>query len=110
MEFLNQWALPILIVSGEASFHAPFDHCTTQYLSQAGVQNTFVALSKVGIRGNGHFLQLEKNSLEIARLVANWLESQLDKNAQRVRNFPMVGRTSAANSRPAQAGSSPSNK
>ena len=28
--------IPILILSGEASFHAPFDHCTSQYLNQAG--------------------------------------------------------------------------
>jgi pimeloyl-ACP methyl ester carboxylesterase len=101
----NLRAIPIVILTSEASFHAPFDHCTAQYLSQAGVQNTFIQLSKIGIHGNGHFLQLEKNSLQIARLVANWLEDHLDKKAQRVRNGPTTARTSA-NSRSAKDGSS----
>ena len=105
----NLRGIPIVILTSEASFHAPFDHCTAQYLSQAGVQNTFIQLSKIGIHGNGHFLQLEKNSLQIARVVANWLEDNLDKKTQRIRKGLVVGRTSA-NSRSTQDGSSPSNK
>ena len=34
----------ILIVSSEASFHAPWDHCTSKYLTQAGVANQHVRL------------------------------------------------------------------
>ena len=68
--------IPILILSGEASFHAPLITAHRSISNQAGVEHTFVQLAKVGIRGgNGHFLQLEKNSLQIARLVANWLDS-----------------------------------
>jgi hypothetical protein len=98
-----------VILTSEASFHAPFDHCTAQYLSQAGVENTFIQLGKIGIHGNGHFLQLEKNSLQIARVIANWLENNLDKKTQPVRKGLIVGRTSA-NSKSTQNGSSPSNK
>ena len=32
---------PVAIVTGEASFHAPYEHCTTKYLKQAGVQPTW---------------------------------------------------------------------
>ena len=46
--------IPILIVPGEASYHAPYDHCTAKWLDQAGVKNTFVRLADRGIHGNGH--------------------------------------------------------
>jgi len=64
---------PVLIVTGEASYHAVYDHCTAQYLGEAGVPVTFVRLEDRGIRGNGHMLMLEKNNLEIAALIADWL-------------------------------------
>jgi pimeloyl-ACP methyl ester carboxylesterase len=64
---------PVLLLTGEASYHAVYDHCTARYLSDAGVPVTFIRLEDRGIRGNGHMLMLEKNSLEIAGLVAGWL-------------------------------------
>ena len=70
--------VPILIVSGEASFHAPWDHCTSKYLTQAGVANEHVRLEDHGIHGTGHMMMLEKNSLEIAQLIARWLERHVD--------------------------------
>ena len=30
--------VPILIVTSEASYHAPYDHCTSKYLTQARCQ------------------------------------------------------------------------
>ena len=63
---------PILIVVSEASYHAPYDHCTSQFLSQAGVANDFVRLADVDIRGNGHMMMLEKNNLEIAAFLDGW--------------------------------------
>jgi len=71
--------VPILIVSGEASFHAPWDHCTAKYLTQAGVANQHVRLEEHGIHGTGHMMMLEKNSLEIAQLIARWLERHVEK-------------------------------
>jgi pimeloyl-ACP methyl ester carboxylesterase len=64
--------IPILILTSEASYHAPYDHCTAKYLDQAGVKNSFVRLTDHGIRGNGHMMMLEKNSLEIAALLRQW--------------------------------------
>lgn len=76
----NLGSIPILIVSGEGSFHAPWDHCTSKYLTQAGVANQHVRLEDHGIRGTGHMMMLEKNSLEIAQLIARWLERHVEKN------------------------------
>jgi len=68
----NLKGIPILIVTAEASYHAPYDHCTSLFLKQAGVAHTFVRLADVGIRGNGHMVMLEKNSLEIAAFLDQW--------------------------------------
>src|SRR5262249_33518677 len=64
--------IPILIVTSESSYHAPYDHCTAKWLDQAGVKHTFVRLPSVGIRGNGHMMMLEKNNLEIAAFLRKW--------------------------------------
>ena len=68
----NLKGIPILIVVSEASYHAPYDHCTAKFLAQAGVPNTFVRLPQIGIRGNGHMMMLEKNNLEIAAFLTQW--------------------------------------
>ena len=68
----NLKGIPILILTSEASYHAPYDHCTARYLAQAGVKNTFLRLPERGIRGNGHMMMLEKNNLEIAALLRDW--------------------------------------
>jgi pimeloyl-ACP methyl ester carboxylesterase len=64
---------PIVIVTGEASFHAPYEHCTVKYLEQAGVHPTWMDLGRQGIHGNGHMMMLEKNSDQIAELIVQWL-------------------------------------
>ena len=65
---------PILIVTSEASYHAPYDHCTVNYLAQAGVKSTHLRLPDAGIHGNGHMMMLEKNSDAIAKAMADWLD------------------------------------
>ena len=71
--------IPVLVVEGEASYHAPYDHCTVKYLRQAGVMKTFyIRLAEVGIRGNGHMMMLELNNAEIAELAANWLDQVIE--------------------------------
>jgi pimeloyl-ACP methyl ester carboxylesterase len=73
----NLKGIPILIVTGEASYHAPYDHCTSQFLRQAGVEHDFVRLADVGILGNGHMMMLEKNNLEISRYLRGWVEARI---------------------------------
>jgi hypothetical protein len=43
------------------------------FLKQAGVDNDFIPLPDIGIHGNSHYLMLEKNSMQIAGVVADWL-------------------------------------
>lgn len=69
--------IPILIVTAEASYHAPYDHCTSRFLAQAGVEHDYVRLADAGIRGNGHMMMLEKNNLEIAEYFRGWLRGKL---------------------------------
>jgi pimeloyl-ACP methyl ester carboxylesterase len=64
---------PIVIVTGEASFHAPYEHCTIRYLEQGGVHPTWMDLGRQGVHGNGHMMMLEKNSDQIADLIVQWL-------------------------------------
>jgi pimeloyl-ACP methyl ester carboxylesterase len=68
---------PILILTSEASFYATYDHCTAEYLEQAGVHNTHLRLEELGIHGNGHMMMLERNNRVIAGVLADWLEKAL---------------------------------
>jgi len=67
----------ILVLTSEASYHAPYDHCTSQYLTNAGVANDFVRLTDVHIHGNGHMMMLEKNNLEIAAFLDRWAREHI---------------------------------
>ena len=62
--------MAILILTTEASYRAPYDHCTLKYLEQAGVRPMFIKLADIGIRGNGHMMMLEKNNMEIAAVIS----------------------------------------
>ncbi len=73
----NLMRVPILIVSAEASYHATYDHLTVKYLEQAGVKPHVMRLADLGIKGNGHMLQLESNNHEIARVMLHWLTETL---------------------------------
>ncbi|HYM18224.1 MAG TPA: alpha/beta hydrolase [Micropepsaceae bacterium] len=75
----NLQRMPILVLSSEASYHAPYDHCTVRYLEQAGVKPTFIRLADIGIHGNSHVMMLEKNNNEIAGVIAQWLDKTLAK-------------------------------
>jgi pimeloyl-ACP methyl ester carboxylesterase len=71
----NLAALPILLVTSEASYHAPYDYCTADFLTQAGCAKTkHLELGKVGIHGNGHMMFMEKNSEEIWERIESWMK------------------------------------
>ena len=89
----NLAKLPILILTAEASYHAPYDHCTVKYLQQAGVRSTWIKLGDVGIHGNGHMMMLEKNSQEIGAVVSGWLTENTGGPSE------IAGRGSGARSR-----------
>jgi len=76
-KLINFKNIPTLQMSAEASFGAPTAHCNAAFLKQVGVPVDFIRLAEIGIRGNGHFLMLEKNNLEIAAVIADWLDKHV---------------------------------
>lgn len=76
-QLVNLRGIPIMIMTGEASYHMPIDHWTSEYLTQAGVKNTYIRLSDYGIHGNGHMLMMENNNLEVATLVDTWIKNNI---------------------------------
>jgi pimeloyl-ACP methyl ester carboxylesterase len=73
----NLQAIPVLDVSGEASYHRPYAHCVAKWLNQAGVKTTYTNLEDVGLAGNGHQMMSEKNSAEIAKYLQTWIEKNV---------------------------------
>ena len=69
----NLAKMPIMVLMAEASYHAPYDHCTVKYLQRAGVSPTFVKLADHGVKGNSHVMMIEKNNKESAAVIAKWL-------------------------------------
>ena len=76
-KLVNLQAIPVLEVSGEASYHRPYSHCVAKWLSQAGVKATFVRLEDVGLPGNGHQFMSERNSAGIAKFFMSWLDQNV---------------------------------
>jgi pimeloyl-ACP methyl ester carboxylesterase len=74
-QLTNLREVSILIVTGEASYHALYDHCTFEFLKQAGCEKAeHIRLADLGIHGNGHLQFLEKNSDDIAEVIEEWME------------------------------------
>ena len=70
--------MPIVVVTAEASWMAGDNHAMVHFLKQAGANVEHLRLENAGIHGNGHAIQLEKNSDDIAALIANWLSDRLE--------------------------------
>jgi pimeloyl-ACP methyl ester carboxylesterase len=71
-QLVNLKGIPVMIMAAEASYHQVYDHCTAKYLSQAGVKTEYIRLQDKGIRGNGHMVMIEKNNLDIAKVIDEW--------------------------------------
>jgi pimeloyl-ACP methyl ester carboxylesterase len=79
-KLVNFKDIPTLQMSAEASFGAPTAHCNYMFIKSAGVPVDFIRLQDIGIRGNGHFLMLEKNNLEIAKVITDWMDKRITPN------------------------------
>ncbi|OJD32231.1 alpha beta-hydrolase [Diplodia corticola] len=67
--------VPYVALTSEASPHATYDHCVVEYLRQAGVPAEWIRLAEdAGVRGNAHFMHLERNNWEIVGVVHAWIE------------------------------------
>lgn len=74
-QLVNLAPKPILLLTTQASYHAPYDYCTAKYYQQAGCTKTeHLHLPDAGIYGNGHMVFLEKNSDVVAGLLRGWIE------------------------------------
>jgi pimeloyl-ACP methyl ester carboxylesterase len=69
--------IPIAIITSEASFRATLDHCTSKFLTQAGVKNTHIRLENENVHGNGHMMMLEKNSSQVAQVLIRWIDANV---------------------------------
>ena len=69
----NLKGIPVMIMASEASYHQAYDHCTAKYLTQAGVKTEYIRLQDKGIHGNGHMVMIEKNNLDIAHVIDEWV-------------------------------------
>lgn len=74
----NLARVKVMLLSADASYHAPYDHCTTQFLLQAGVDVDHIYLADRGITGTGHMLMIEKTSDDVAAVVHGWLKQNLE--------------------------------
>jgi pimeloyl-ACP methyl ester carboxylesterase len=72
-QLVNLKNIPVMIMAAEASYHQVYDHCTAKYLTQAGVKAEYIRLQDKGIHGNGHMVMIEKNNLDIAKVVDDWV-------------------------------------
>lgn len=69
----NLSGFPIVVLTAEASWMAADNHAMVEFLRQAGTQVEHLRLEHCGVHGNGHAMQLEKNSDDVARVIEEWL-------------------------------------
>jgi pimeloyl-ACP methyl ester carboxylesterase len=72
-QLVNLKNIPVMVMASEASYHQVYDHCTVKYLNQAGVKTEYIRLQDKGIHGNGHMVMIEKNNLDIAHVIDEWV-------------------------------------
>jgi len=72
-KLINLAKMPVMVLTGGASYHAAYDYCTAAFLKRSGVPVERVQLDEIGIEGNTHGMMGETNNGEIARLIADWL-------------------------------------
>jgi pimeloyl-ACP methyl ester carboxylesterase len=72
-QLTNLKNIPMMITAAEASYHQVYDHCTAKYLAQAGVKTEYIRLQDKGVHGNGHMVMIEKNNLDVAKVVDDWV-------------------------------------
>jgi pimeloyl-ACP methyl ester carboxylesterase len=72
-QLVNLKNIPTVVISAEASYHQLYDNCTVKYLKQAGMHVEWLPLQNKGIHGNGHMVMIEKNNLDIAKVIDDWV-------------------------------------
>ena len=65
--------LPVAVVSAPCSGFEPSCHLTAEYLRSCGAAVDEIRLGEIGIHGNGHAMMLEKNNVEVAAAITDWI-------------------------------------
>jgi len=65
--------LPIAVVSAPCSGFEPSCRLTAEYLRSCGAAVDEIRLAEIGIHGNGHAMMLEKNNVEVAAAITDWI-------------------------------------
>jgi pimeloyl-ACP methyl ester carboxylesterase len=69
--------IPMVLVTGEASWMAQDNHGVVDFLRQAGVGIEHLRLESVGVHGNGHMIMSELNSDQAAAAIDRWIRGAL---------------------------------
>ena len=83
--------VPILVITGEASYHARYDHCTVDFLRRRDLQVEFLELQSSGVTGNGHMLMLEANNGDIVQQIDKWIIKVSNFNLKFLQNHILDG-------------------
>ncbi len=69
----NLTGLPVAVVTAEASAANLSDPGTVAALRQVGCEVEHLPLAQLGVRGNGHYMMMEKNNREVLQVLLAWL-------------------------------------
>lgn len=72
---VNLGRVPMTVVLAEASNFNQISPGTVAYLQQAGCDAELMRLADHGVRGNGHFMMMEKNNREALQPILDWLDA-----------------------------------
>ena len=71
--------IPIVVLTAQASWMAADNHAMVHFLRQAGCSVEHWRLEEFGVTGNGHAMQLESNSDDVAGVIEKWLLEKFRK-------------------------------
>jgi len=77
----NLTAVPITVVTGEASPNRASAEAIVAFLRDAGCKVDSLPLESAGVHGNGSYLMLEKNNRQALQPVLDWLGKQAQPGA-----------------------------
>jgi pimeloyl-ACP methyl ester carboxylesterase len=72
--------IPILIVVGDHFGEQPPASCVTemQQINDAGGDMTFISLPDLGIHGNSHMFMQDRNNLQVANVLIDWIRHHVE--------------------------------
>jgi len=74
--------IPTLIMVGDYLGNNPSAQCDAEIaqVKAAGGDITFISLPKAGLRGNSHMFMQDRNNIEVANLIIEWIDEHVEKH------------------------------